>query len=310
MTPRGRRGHGAARGLLLAAALPLLVSACVRPPPPGSGAAAQPRYVVGEPYAMGGVWSYPREDFTLRETGLAVVAADRAAGRRTANGEIHDPALATAAHRTLQLPTILRVANLETGREILLRVNDRGPARAGRVLELSRRAAALLGVAEGGTAQLALSVEAEPSRRLAAALPQPEGTRLAIAAAPRDAVQSEELAPPPGSSAAPGRARPGGAMPAAAPDAPLAPPPERLPETVWQGPARPGRLYLQGSSFLSRADAQRQAARIGARVEGTGRPGRPEYRVRLGPFASIAEADTALERALRSGVSDARILID
>lgn len=309
MSGGGRRGGAAARGALLAAALPLLVSACVRPPPPVASA-AQGRYMVGEPYAMGGVWSYPREDFTLRETGLAVVAADARAGRRTANGEIHDPGLLMAAHRTVQLPAILRVTNPETGREILVRVNDRGPARPGRVLELSRRAAALLGVPEGGTAQVALAIEAEPSRRLAAALPQPEGTRLEIAAAPRGPVQSEELAPPPGSRAAPARFRPGASAAATAEDAPPAPPPERLAETVWQVPARPGRLYLQGSTFLSRADAQRQAARIGARVEGTGRPGRPEYRVRLGPFASAAEADTALEQAVRSGVSDARILID
>ena len=53
---------------------------------------------------MGGVWSYPREDFALSESGLAAVLPDARRGRRTANGEVHDPAALTAAHRTLQLP--------------------------------------------------------------------------------------------------------------------------------------------------------------------------------------------------------------
>ncbi|MFC7551974.1 septal ring lytic transglycosylase RlpA family protein [Pseudoroseomonas wenyumeiae] len=86
---------------------------------------------------MGGVWSYPREDFALRETGLATVIPDPRPGRATADGEIYDPALLTAAHRTLQLPAILVVTNLENGLSLRVRVNDRGPAQSGRVVALS-----------------------------------------------------------------------------------------------------------------------------------------------------------------------------
>ena len=273
---------------------------------------AQPRYIVGEPYQLGGVWSYPREDFALQETGLATVIADPRAGRRTANDEIYDPALLTAAHRTLQLPAILVVTNLENGLELRVRVNDRGPANPGRVIELSRRAAELLRVSAGG-AQVSIVVDGEASRSLASALPQPAESRLAIATAPRESLQAETLAPPPGARVATQVREGRSATPVATGvDAtPRALVPTRLPEAVAQGYARPGRLFIQASTFTARDAAQRQAARLpGARVDAFGPGRRPEYRVRLGPYASVAQADAGLEMVRRSGVSDARILVD
>jgi rare lipoprotein A len=87
--------------------------------------------------------------------------------------------------------------------------------------------------------------------------------------------------------------------------------PERLPEALAQGYARPGRLFIQASTFTARDAAQRQAARLpGAQVEAFGPGRRPEYRVRLGPYGSVAQADAGLEMVRRSGVSDARILVD
>jgi rare lipoprotein A len=292
----------------LALLLPLLV-ACTPPPPAQK---PQPRYTIGQPYEMGGVWSYPREDFALRETGLATVTPDPRAGRATADGEIYDPALLTAAHRTLQLPAILLVTNLENGLSLRVRVNDRGPAQPGRVVALSRRAAELLGVSAGGT-QVAIAVDPDLSRALSAGLPQPEAPRIAIETAPREAVQAESLAPPPGTQAAE-RVRQGrGPMPVAAVAVEPATQavPDRLPEAVSQGYARPGQLYVQASTFTTRSAAQRQAARIGgARVDVIGSGRAAEYRVRLGPYGSVAQADAGLEMVRRSGVSDARILVD
>src|SRR6476620_5832608 len=140
---------------LAALAAALALAACTPAPAP------QPegRYMVGEPYSLGGIWSYPKEEFGRSETGLAAVLADRRAGRRTANGEIFDPGLLVGAHRTLQLPAIVNVWNLENGLELQVRVNDRGPAQPGRVIGLSPRAATLLGIAAGGTAQVRLTVE-------------------------------------------------------------------------------------------------------------------------------------------------------
>jgi rare lipoprotein A len=302
----GSRRLRAAAGLLLLAAL----AGCARTAPPP---APQARYMVGEPYQMGGVWSYPREEFGLVQTGLAAVATDGRAGRRTANGEIHDPAALTAAHRTLQLPAVLRVTNLETGLELDVRVNDRGPANPGRVVELSRRAAELLGIRGGAPAQVRIAVQAEPSRALAAGLPQPEAPRLDIAAAPVGAIGREELAPPPGAVQS-GRVRQARAMPGmraeAVATAAAATVPDRLPERVTRTTPMPGRLHVEGATFSRRDFAERQAARIGGRVEAIGPRGRQTFRVRIGPLQSVAEADRALEAALRAGVSESRILVD
>ncbi|PWS36184.1 sporulation and cell division repeat protein [Falsiroseomonas bella] len=298
-------GPGRRRLLLL----PLAgIAACAPQPTP------QPRYMVGAPYQLGGVWSYPREDFGLVQTGLASVAADTRAGRRTANGEVHDPQALTAGHRTLQLPAILRVTNLETGLEIEVRVNDRGPANPGRMVELSRRAAELIGLRPGGAAQVRIAVAPEASQALAAGLPNEEAPRLAVATAPLGPVQREDLAPPPGAAQAArvreARALPGvAASPAAAAPASGAPP-ARLPERVARVPAQPGRLYVEAATFGRRDLAQQQAARIGGGVEAIGPRGRQSFRVRIGPLASVAEADRALERTLRAGVSEARILVD
>jgi rare lipoprotein A len=297
-------------GLLLAAAALVALAGCRQPQQ-----AAQPRYMIGEPYQMGGTWSYPREDFSLVETGLAAVLPDQRAGRVTTNGEIHDPTALVAAHRTLQLPAIVRVTNLEAGREIEVRVNDRGPVSPGRVIGLSRRAAELLGIRPGRAAQVRIAVVPEASRALAAGLPSPDVPKIEVAAAPRGAVDREDLAPPPGAS---GSARLRlASMPAmsAAPgvQAAIARVPERLPERVSSVPVSPGRLLIEGSSFSRRDLAQRQAARLaglGARAEAFGPPGRQQFRVRIGPLYSVAEADRALEQALAAGVSEARILVE
>ncbi|MBE9605953.1 sporulation and cell division repeat protein [Acetobacteraceae bacterium H6797] len=298
--------------LLLCATLGLGLSACQRRPQVPD----QPvRYMLGEPYQMGGTWSYPREDFALVETGLATVIPDARPGRRTVDNEIYDPGALVAAHRTLQLPAVVRVTNLENGTEILVRVNDRGPAQPGRVLAVSRRAATLLGMREGSATRIRLAVEEGPSRALAqGGQLQSDQPRLQVATAPRGMVESEDLAPPPGAREGVRRgvtsSRPAVAGPIEA--APAEVVPLRLPEQVWQGPAGgPSRLWIDTSTFTTRDAAQRFAARLpGARIEPIGGGRRPEYRVRRGPYLSVPEVDQALEQTMRMGVSEARVVVD
>lgn len=297
------------RALGLALPVLLLATACA-PPRPQAVPQKPGRYMVGQPYQLGGTWSYPREDFSLRDTGLAAVISDRRGGRETANGEAYDPLLLTAAHRSLQLPAILVVTNLENGLELRVRVNDRGPEQPGRLLALSARAATLLRIPPEGGTQIAIAVDSDQSRALAAALPAAEPPALVINTAPRGAIESESLAPPPGASAA-ATVRQGRAATAfVTPDAALPSVPQRLPETLVQGYIRPGRLLIQAGSFTSFREAQRQAAQIGARVESFGPARRPEYRVRLGPYNSVAQADAALAGLYRAGLPEARILVD
>jgi len=277
-------------------ALPLALAACAETPA---------RYLVGEPYRMGGVWSYPREDFALVETGLATRHPGPGTFARTANGEAWSGAV--AAHRTLQLPAVVSVTNLENGRAMLLRVNERGPVSPGRVIGLSDRAADLLGVPAGGAAQVRVAVDGERNRLLAEGAPgRPV---LAIATAPRVAVAAESLAPPPGARGAVAVA-PRAVQPTAAPDA-AAVPTVTIPDTVTSGPAMPGRLWIEAGTFSGADAAGRLAARLpGARVETSGPRRAQQVRVRLGPFASVAAADSALERTLAAGVSGARIVVD
>jgi rare lipoprotein A len=280
-----------------------------------------PRYLVGEPYRLGGRWYYPQEDFAYTATGLAAVLPDRASGRRTANGEVHDPNALMAAHRTLQLPTVVRVTNLETGRSLLVRVNDRGPADPGREIALSRRAAELLGIPPGGAAPVRVAVEQDASRALAQALagtaarPSEPAPILPIATAPRPRLEGEALPPPPGARAATPAvtaARPAAGPEPLVPPAAVAPPPppDRLPERVEQGPPQPGRLWLDAGRFFTEAPARQQAARIGARAEPVGSGRARHWRVRQGPFPSIAAADAALAAAFAAGIADARLVIE
>ncbi len=286
----------------LAAAV-LAIAGCAQP---------TPRYVVGDPYRMGGIWSYPKEDYALSETGLAEVMAVPALGGLTANGEVLTAQGLTAAHRTLQLPAIIRITNLENGRSLLLHVNNRGPEKPGRILGVSPRAGALLGMAPGRATQIALVVDAEKSRAAAEGLPGQAPTPIAIAAAPRAAVTREELAPLPGTREAPRRdIQPllGAALlTELAPQrrGTLAP----LSETVTQTAPRPGSLFVEAGQFYGRSAAEAVAARLpGARITQQGRGRNASFRVALGPFAEVRAADFALERSLAAGLSGARIIV-
>ena len=106
---------------------------------------ATPRYKVGNPYKVAGIWYYPERDLTYDETGIGSWYGDEFAGKLTANGEIFDPELVTAAHKTLPMPSVVRVTNLDNGKSLVVRVNDRGPFVAGRIIDLSREAARRIG---------------------------------------------------------------------------------------------------------------------------------------------------------------------
>ena len=100
-----------------------------------------------------------------RLTGVASFYGADFADRPTANGERFDPHAMTAAHRTLPFGTRVRVTNLENGRQVVVRINDRGPYRKGRVLDLSRAAARKLGFVEDGVAQVRIEVLKDKKKR-------------------------------------------------------------------------------------------------------------------------------------------------
>ena len=157
---------------LLLAAMGFALSACGVVSTPFGGREAlvpHPTYKIGAPYTVNGTTYYPRVDYAYDQTGLASWYGGGFQGRYTANGEIFDLNDLTAAHTTLPLPSIVEVVNLQNNRALRIRVNDRGPFARGRIIDLSRRAAQLLGLDRTGTALVRVRVLREPSLIAAAA---------------------------------------------------------------------------------------------------------------------------------------------
>lgn len=117
--------------------------------PPGGG-----RAIVGKPYEVDGKTYVPREDPNYDRVGMASWYGIDFHGRDTANGEVYDRQTLSAAHTTLPLPSYARVTNLENGRSVVVRVNDRGPYIAGREIDLSEKAALTLGYKGRGVAKV------------------------------------------------------------------------------------------------------------------------------------------------------------
>jgi rare lipoprotein A len=282
--------------------LAVLATSCHGPPPP-----ANPHYVLGAPYLAGDVWYYPRENYASQETGLAMVYPPGHADLAT-DGEAFDQTALAAAHQTLQLPAVARLTNLENGREVLVRINDRGPATPHRLVEVTRRTAALLDFPTDGVARVRLQVL--PTESYAAVDAVQGAPKLELSTAPLEAVQQSELAPPGGTApvatapvTAPLQA-PAGALPMAD---------LRLPEAVTQASPDPGNLFVQLGTFQTFAYADIQRARVGglgARIVST-REGRVQtHRVIVGPFTSVQQADEVLDQVLLAGVTDARIVVE
>ena len=107
-------------------------------------------YKVGKPYEINGIRYYPQEYEYYKEIGLASWYGDDFHNKKTANGETFNMNEMTAAHKTLPLPSIVRVTNLENGRSVVVRVNDRGPFVDNRIIDLSKKAADALGFKHRG----------------------------------------------------------------------------------------------------------------------------------------------------------------
>lgn len=281
-----------------------------------ASAEARGRYKVGEPYKIDGVYYYPAVDYHYSETGVASWYGPKFDGKPTANGEKFDMNELSAAHRTLPMPSMVRVVNLDNGRSLALRVNDRGPFARGRIIDVSRRAAQLLGFRYRGTARVRVEMMADESRRLAALAGRGDivaGDRIAplpTAAAKR--IVTAELAPPPG-PAPPSRKVDG------APAAPrIATPKESASSLIELAldlePVRATALYVQAGAFVRYANAARLRSLLArlapARVTEANVGAEKYFRVRLGPFQNLGKADRALAEVAASGYPRARLIVE
>ncbi len=286
-------------------------------------------YKVGDPYQIGGTWYYPKADYTYRETGIASWYGPGFHGRATANGDVFDQNALTGAHRTLPMPSMVRVTNLDNGRSIKVRINDRGPFKNGRIIDLSRRAADLLGFRRIGTAKVRVEVVEDESRALAVAALSAEAAELAPDAAPIVPVAVQDL--PSAGNAAARATEP--ATPAASQTALAVPRPSQTQgETQGETPNRPpllvpapdgivttvpiqtSRIFVQAGSFTRIDNAHKLRARLAevgkARIAQAVVNHRRYFRVRFGPMGSVEDADRLLALLLDNGHADARVVVD
>ncbi|HEY8016855.1 MAG TPA: septal ring lytic transglycosylase RlpA family protein [Dongiaceae bacterium] len=281
-------------------------------------------YKVGNPYQVNGVWYYPAVDYNYDQTGIASWYGPGFAGHATASGEEYDQDALTAAHKTLPMPTLVRVTNLENGRQIQLRINDRGPFVNDRIIDLSRRGAQLLGMINNGTAKVRVQIMPEESRQLALGLgageegvpkptaaPAPQVSTQALAAAPT--VQPTVPPPAPVIAAAPAPA-PSSPTPPSSVGLSGVPLPQPSPKVV-QEPVHPTNIFIQAGSFLQIANAEhlkdKLSRKVGAaRVIPVQVGAQKFYRVRVGPIATVDQADQMLDQVFALGHKDARIIVE
>ncbi|MBR1903991.1 MAG: septal ring lytic transglycosylase RlpA family protein [Alphaproteobacteria bacterium] len=151
-------------------------------------------YKIGKPYQIAGRWYYPKEDYNYSETGMASWYGEDFNGKRTANGERYNMNTLTAAHRTLPLPCIVKVTNLQNGRSVVVRVNDRGPYVKDRIIDLSKHGAQLLGYMGQGTTKVKVEIMEKESKALKAAmLNEPQEQQAEALAAAESATPAPSL---------------------------------------------------------------------------------------------------------------------
>ena len=240
-------------------------------------------YKIGNPYKIMGKWYYPKEDYSYSEVGMASWYGEDFHAKYTANGEIYDMNTLTAAHRTLPLPSIVRVTNLENGRSLVLRVNDRGPFAKNRIIDISKRGAQLLGYKEKGVTKVRVEILEEESRRLKAAL------------------TGEAYEPVKTAAASPIQKMPSYSR-------------SENPLELHGATAAAGSYFIQAGSFNNRSGADFLKAQLNRFGTATVSPadinGSRFYRVRLGPYSQQSEADIALAKIRNFGVYNAKIVQD
>jgi len=310
-----------------------------------TGATGGGFYKVGDPYKIDGEWYYPAEDENYDHEGIGSWYGPNFHGKPTANGEVFDENLITAAHPTLPMPIYARVTNLENGRSLVVRINDRGPFVSDREIDLSRRSAELLGYLNQGTARVRVqylrraplegdlpdiqTVTADDS--FVAPPPEQPSDRAPVAAMPTQAVQvaslataipvsavasagtllATDMAPIPDAPVAAAALLPSSipaVTPAAAQAAPTAP--------LQQAPVSviiPG-TYVQAGAFANLANAEAlkvQLADLGpVNIHPINVNGTELYRVRLGPTTNPQAANSLLHQVSGRGHRGARVIFE
>ncbi|MFK7840348.1 MAG: septal ring lytic transglycosylase RlpA family protein [Bdellovibrionales bacterium] len=256
-------------------------------------------FKVGRSYVIKGQRYTPRETYNFTQTGIASWYGPNFHGKQTANGEVFDKYELTAAHKTLQMPSIIRVTNLENGRSMIVRVNDRGPFSKGRVLDLSERSAELLDFKHKGTARVKIEVLPQESRQVASMAKSgqtTQGFEITLnqpGYRSTNTVQTASYNPPP-----------------------TKPSQKPIKLNNFQNPpqpiAKPDAIFVQAGSFQNVVKARALAERIkpygSIRINPSVVNGNKYYRVQLGPLKSRDQANTVLAQLSKSNIGEPIII--
>ena len=310
-------------------------------PAPQGGA----RYKVGDPYQVAGIWYVPHEQPNYDETGTASWYGDAFDQKPTANGEIFDMRAVSGAHTTLPLPSIVEVTNLDNGRKLKVRVNDRGPFVGGRIIDLSHAAAQELGYDQAGLAHVRVRYvgpapldATNPPLRYASNTPparnwQPPQPRYPTQSYVAQAASTPTYASP---TSAPAYRAPAAISSAPLPPAPVAVSSAPLPPVTGSAIASGGSIHgpssvvaaaspypaptvaptalyrVQAGAFSDRDNARKVMNSLrsaGApEIEPMERDGEMIYRVVLPGGASEAEAVAVRDQVASLGYAQARVL--
>jgi rare lipoprotein A len=252
-------------------------------PPRPAGPVSDTPVKVGKSYQVAGIWYAPADDPNYDEVGLASWYGGQFHGGPTANGELFDMDRVGAAHKTLPLPCYVEVTALDTGRTVLVRINDRGPFVANRIIDLSRRTAILLGIERSGVARVRVRrVFPSDEDRLALRSGRPASDRPYAPTSTLAMLNARFANRPPDPKAPP-------LIAAAVPDA-------AVPVGGW---------FIQVTAVSDRAKAEDIAEYVAGRVE----PAGALWRIRMGPYRNAADASSALAQVQRQGYQDARLVV-
>jgi rare lipoprotein A len=271
------------------------------PLPKGGG-----RRLIGEPYQVAGRWFHPKEQPGYDKTGVASWYGPQFHRRMTSNGEWFDMEGLTAAHPTLPLPSYVKVTNLENGRQIIVRVNDRGPFVGTRVIDMSKHSAEKLDFKRKGMAKVRVQyIGPAPlndkgshliamNRELARGTP---ASRMLAAASGKRMKQPEAVI--------------------AKREMPIeenyAPQPEAETIIAKQEPAGERGYFVQVASFADPYNAERAREELQSsgpvQIQEFESSAGTLYRVRIGPLSDEGQAEYALRQAVDLGHPDARLVV-
>jgi len=275
---------------------------------------AKPHYKIGNPYQEFGIWYYPKRDLTYDNTGLASWYGEETAilGRPTANGEVFDPKVATAAHKTLPLPSVVRVTNLDNGKSLVVRVNDRGPFAKGRIIDLSHEGARLLGFVEKGIAKVRVQILAEQSLRLEKLAKR--GEFPSLSAFDQGALPEMVPAVKPSVNLTSTSSKVKKKVKANKRQSALELLSQsRVGKVISVSPVET-KIWIQVGAFHVKTSATAVLSKIKevgpGEVSTVNHLGKKLYRVRLGPMADVEMADSMLDKIVNTGFTGARIVVD